>query len=400
MRAVVAGLLMPLLGPVSTGWAQAPNGWTVVRPAVPVAALMDDEGEPVYLAVVVVTPQDDGLSKVRRTLEGAVVTQFGRHAKVAEVAAAPMSFASATTDPQVVAAVAQELDVDRVLVVRIVSEEAPDAGPAVHLSLYAESGQYLATTVSHSVVIARPPPRSSRALDAPSRAPPPQRRLPPKAAESPWDGWGDDEPAEEMAPDESEFKRRALVVKRRRLGKGKGKGKSPRYEYVLTRNGRPLSDQELNDLGAPLPDEPLDETKDQPNMVLRVGGVSLLPMGLVTVPGGAVMCLLGCVGACGACGGLLDTSADPFQSSLIYAFGGGIYCGWFAAAVGAVAGLLVGVMAAALGAGMVAWTLRGGSATARHPYVAFATDYNRRLARKLGLRTRDLERRYFPAAAP
>lgn len=401
----------------------------VVASAVRVGPLMDEEEEKVYVGVALAAATDARLTAAGPALQKATAAALRKHSKVAKVVEHNAPGMLSMSDDALARQVAQLLDVDRVVVIRM-EAGAAGMGPDVTLVLFSDEGLELARSLEVGVLRGRasasgppvptaplsppppvpaPPPPAVLPQDGapppaavtPDALPPPDPRAPPPPAPLQDDG-GDPGMSEELDEDEDEleaesdlssadrkaarkeFLTRALLLKKVRDEEG---------NKVLTvfRGGKAVSSEELDELGAPDPFVPTDSNAG----LRKLLGVALLPTPLATFllcgAGGWLFCVTFCTGVY-----FLDSVANGADviGNTLGGFLCGSVCGLFPGLVAGVVGLLGGLVGTGAGAGVLAYELT--RTDPPHPYAKFVYSHNKRLARELRLRSADLPRRYFP----
>lgn len=295
-------------------------------------------------------------------------------------------------DEEIALTVSADLDVTRVLLARVHPGGPDGALPTATLRALDGDARPLAHAPGLPLFVVPAP--------VPPPAPPPP---PPTAAPRRTRRWEPPPPAPYAAtPDAAlaEFKRRALVVD---LLPPEHPEDLP--EVVVLRNGKVLTDAQLDRLGAPAP--PLPPANLEGLTVLRraSAGVGLAGVCVVPLATGTV----GLLGAAGLCSALAVASsaggnADQLLQNLIVFNYIGALCFYPPVVVVlGVVGAAVGAVVSMLSGSSFLWDLvnrEEETPTSVHPYLGFVTRYNKALARKLKVNPAKVGRKYFPTGRP
>lgn len=373
--------------------------WAVLPAAIPVAELLPEKGSG-SLAVVAI-PYDDGEGKlVAQELGRAALLAFKQQVKTLERVRKAERYRE-TPDADVAREVAAELAVEHVLVARLFPGATPEEPPKAVFTTLSRSGKTLRTAASASVVVARSGAINkgvervfreglapSGGEDAPPEegdgAPEKKRKRRKKPAEPP------PEAAEEEEDDES---RQDRVDERRAMGEFKARALLVTREdgaLVVERNGEVLTDAELDEVGAP----DLDARGERGALQYGGLGVSgLLLPGCVACPMLTAAAVFAPALLYGGVSGALSggTAATRVTNALGNIFICGFYCGCLGS-LPILLATLVGVAFTAAGAGGVGYF--GFLSTPEPPVYAFVREYNRGVAREVGLPARKIPKAF------
>ncbi|MBI5497375.1 MAG: hypothetical protein HY904_20340 [Deltaproteobacteria bacterium] len=384
---MIAHVVLSVLAVTAGAPAAADPGYHVAVDATPWKQLVQD-AKPQRWVVVALPSGDPALDAVADKLQRRLVEALATHRRVRSASGATAEPGYATQpDDRIAVSLAEAHDATRVLVVRMYPAGAEGGAPKVLFTVLDAEGESLASATSLSVVV-RKQGKVSKGVERIFRESDRERRAESDDNEEDAD---ESEAAEKDDPARAEFRKRALLA---RVVEDEETGEAT---WVIQRDGHELNEEELSQVGAPAL-----EIAEPGWLARRWPLVAFGPL----EPLAAAIPLGGCVAGC--CAAPAGLAAMVFVDGLMLGAGpaeaarqaqDGAVLGSCCAPLTGLGGLVVALIPAALVAagGVVGMLFAPRAGRNDNAVPAFVTRHNKDLADELGLRTRKLPRRYFPA---